>query len=801
MKSLYSLLSFFLLCCFLTCAQAQAQSGSITGLLLQSEGQPVPFAFVMMEGSNRTTTANDLGRFTFNKLAPGTYTLRISAPGLLTQTEIVMVKDNTPTDLVITLEPEPYEMPQVNILAKNSRIFHDLPGSASYINTKELSFLAPLSGNEALRRVPGLHVVEEEGAGLRVNVGIRGLDPDRGRNVLILEDGVPVSLNPYGESEMYYTPSIDRMAGVEVLKGSGQVLYGPQTIGGVINYITADPPQEARTRIRLQGGQGGYASGLVSYGNTFGNTGIQVNLLRRQAQNLGPTEFALTDFSSKLKLVLSEKSVLGVKIGVYDELSNSTYVGLTQPMYDAGGQDFVRIAPLDELEVRRYSLSATHEYHFSSRLVLKTNAFGYTTTRNWRRQGFAASRPNDWTGVVWGDTTVAGGALYMRNNTGNRNRQFEVAGLEPRLHWDYTMGQLPGTLISGVRYLYERANEQRVNGTRADARSGNLVEDEIRTGRAFSAFVQNKLDLSPGFVLTAGVRVEQYDYERDILRRSYSSQVRDTNLVASNNLVSVIPGLGLNYRAGSRFTFFGGVHRGFAPPRIKDAISNVGEAYQLDAELSWNYEIGTRASLTKGVFVELTGFLMDFSNQIIPISVSSGGTGVGEVNGGRTMHRGVEGAFVFAIGEWLQAGYRLDFDLNVTLQESFFNGDRFVVSGSESVNIAGNRTPYAPNLLLSSALSLELSQGLQVRITSTYVGDQMTDEENSIEPAANGRSGLMEDYFLLDATVQYTFPQLRTTFLLSGKNLTDQRYISSRRPEGIRVGLPRFLTAGFSVQL
>ena len=777
---------------------AQTLTGTVNG----PDGQPVSYATVALEETRYGATSNELGQFTVPQLPAGEYVVYVVAPGFAIFRQTVVLTSQKTYTLNVVLEEEAFQMPQVNILADKYRLLRELPGSAGYINSRELALLAPVSGNEVFRRVPGVHVVDEEGAGLRVNIGLRGLDPDRSRNVLVLEDGVPVALSPYGEPEMYYTPAMDRMAGVEVLKGSGQILFGPQTIGGVVNYITADPPQEETIKARLVGGQGGYFSGLVSYGNTFGNTGVQVSLLRRQADNIGPTEFVVNDLSAKFKLLLNDKSAIGVKIGVYDEVSNSTYVGITQPMFDQGGQDFVRLAPNDQLDVRRYSLSATHEYRATNRISIKTTAFGYTTARNWRRQDFSydpnASRK---TGVVWGDPSIPGGAIYMRNSTGNRDRQFEVAGIEPRLTWKYDLGRTPGELQAGARYLYERAFEQRINGTTAQATSGELVEDEIRTGVAWSAFAQNKFNLSSKITLTAGVRLERYGYEREILRRRYGGVLRDTSVVAENELVSLIPGVGVNFALAKNLNLFGGIHRGFAPPRIKDAISAEGEAYELDAEQSWNSEVGLRGAFSKSIFAEVAAFVMDFSNQIIPVSVSSGGAGAGLVNGGRTYHHGVEASVNFGVGQWFQAPFRLDVDVNATLQEARFNGDRFVTIQNESINIGGNRTPYAPNLLLSSAVTFETVSGFQARLTQTYVSAQFTDEENTLAPAANGRSGQMPAYFLLDATLQYTFSKAGITFLLSGKNLTNERYIASRRPEGIRVGLPRFITGGVSLSI
>jgi Fe(3+) dicitrate transport protein len=698
-----------------------------------------------------------------------------------------------------------YDMPQVTILSKRDGIFAAIPGAAAYISPTELRALAPVSGNEVFRRVAGLHVVDEEGMGLRINVGIRGLDPDRSRSVHMLEDGIPVALNPYGEPEMYYTPPIDRMAGVEILKGSGQILYGPQTIGGVINYITADPPAEAEGYVRLRGGQGGYFTGMMGWGTTFGTTGVQVNYLRKQANDVAGAQFGINDFSTKLKLQLSPVSRLGIKLGLYDENSNATYIGLTQSMWEQGGQDYVRIAPDDRLQVRRYSASVTHDYTLTSKISLKTTAFGYTTTRDWQRQDFVSNtyadgvlqpRPANWTGVVWGDESIAGGALYMRNSNGHRNRQFEVAGLEPRLNAQYSIGALQNELDAGLRFLYERAYEQLLRGAKADAPSGSLAEDEIRTGYAGSMYAQNKFLISPKLSLTAGARLEYFDYERHILRRSFNNVLTDTSLVAGSGLFQLIPGAGFNYNINATTSVFGGIHRGFAPPRVKDAISNSGEVYQLNAELSWNSELGIRTKLVKGVALETTAFRMDFSNQVIPVSVSSGGTGAGLVNGGSTLHQGIELGIRTDFSEFFNSKYTLLLDANYTYIDARFTGDRFARSGSQDINIRGNRTPYAPAMLLSSALAVKTPFGLGARLTATHTGKQFGDELNSTTPSANGRSGEIAAFTVLDATALYHLPKTGFDFSLSVKNLTNERYIASRRPQGIRVGLPRYISAG-----
>lgn len=685
---------------------------------------------------------------------------------------------------------------EVLIVEDRSTLFKKVPGALTVVTSKDIVRIGPLSGNEVFRKVPGLNVVDEEGLGLRVNIGIRGVDPDRSRGVLMLEDGVPIALNPYGEPEMYYTPPIERMSGIEVLKGSGQILYGPQTIGGIINYITAEPPSFSKGFVKLTGGEGGLFNALVSYGNTFNTTGLLVTYLRKSGNNVGKLNYDINDISTKFRFRLSDNSSLGVKLGVYDELSNASYVGLTEHLFQDGRFDQVNLTPDDQLTVRRYSLSATHSLAFNSNTRIRTTVYGYTTTRNWIRQDFSYSpTASNQTGVSYGDPN-SGGAIFLRNSTGARNRQFEVAGVEPRLTHEY--GSNFHKLDAGARINYERAFEQRVNGTKGNAKSGSLIEDEIRTGYGFSAFVQNTFNINNKFSVTPGIRFENFDYERNILRRRFNNVVRDTSLVANSTTNEIIPGLGLNYNLSEKVSIYGGVHRGFAPPRVKDAITSAGEALDLDAELSWNYELGLRTQLVEGLKMEATAFFLDFSNQIIPVSQSSGGTGTGLVNGGETEHKGVEFGIYANLGTLFKSKYTFDVDLSTTFVDAKYSSDRFVQSGNNTVNIKGNQTPYAPKITVNAAFNFETPGGFGFGITANHVGEQMGDELNLQTGSINGLNGKLDAYTTLDATLRYNIKPLKMEFNASVKNLTNERYIYTRRPEGIRVSIPRYIMAGLN---
>jgi Fe(3+) dicitrate transport protein len=691
--------------------------------------------------------------------------------------------------------------------SKPNSIIANVPGSTASLSKTDLKLIAPLSANEMFRKFAGVHVVDEEGVGMRINIGIRGLDPDRSRGVLVLEDGIPVSLNPYGEPELYYSPVIDRMSGLEVMKGSGQIIYGPQTIGGVVNYLTSGMPDKNELKVKISAGSGALANLLINHSAKINNNvGINTSLMRKRADQLGYVSFGITDFNTKLFLKLNKKADLIYKLGIYDEVSNSTYIGLTQTMFNQGNQDFTLMSPADLLKIRRYSTSLTHLYKFSKKTSLQSNVYAYTTTRNWQRQDFSSSKStSNQTGVIWGDTSVENGAIYMRNQNAHRDRQFQVFGMESKLNHEYRFLKRSSEVKVGVRYLAEKAFEQRKNGKKYDAKSGDLVEDEIRTGNAVSAFVHNQISLTSKVILTAGVRLENYDYNRNILRNTFRinnvNRIVDTNLIAENSIMSIIPGAGLNFNIKPNNTIFAGVHKGFAPPRLKDAITAQGVVYQLDAEESWNYELGTRGTFRQFLTYELTGFYMQFENQIIPVSESSGGTGSGLVNGGQTIHQGIEASYKLNIFNMLRSKSRskLHFQNNLSFVKAYYNKDRFINSGSEQVNIKNNYTPYAPKYFHTASLNYELPMGLGFVANASFTGEQFGDELNSITPSNDGREGMIKAFKVFDANVYYKIKKINAQLSGSVKNLTNERYITSRRPQGIRVGLPRIAVVTFEM--
>jgi Fe(3+) dicitrate transport protein len=261
-------------------------------------------------------------------------------------------------------------------------------------------------------------------------------------------------------------------------------------------------------------------------------------------------------------------------------------------------------------------------------------------------------------------------------------------------------------------------------------------------------------------------------------------------------LTRVIPGVGVSHTTGERVTVFGGVHRGFAPPRTEDIISNTGGVIDLDPELSWNYEAGVRTTLRPGVGVDATVFRMDYENQIVPASLA-GGVGATLTNGGATLHQGLE--LRAQIDSAPMTGSAHDIYLRVAytyLPIAEFTGRRFSnISGFGTLSVSGNRLPYAPEQVGSIGVGYAYST-FDVRLEAVRTSDQFGDDLNTVAPTADGQRGLLPGYTVWNAALNYTAG--RSTLFLTVKNLFDELFIVDRT-RGILPGSPRLVQAGVKV--
>jgi Fe(3+) dicitrate transport protein len=268
--------SFLGLSVFTTMAHPTvSRTATLSGNVVDSNGHSISGAVITMQLKNgvfeRSATTDSRGSFECHALPPGSYVLTADARGFAPITQELALAAGDSRSLALTLPIGSIaEEVAVGItrLAATPESIEGIPGSVDIITRTTIESSRPVTSTEVLRKVAGVNVRDEEGLGLRPNIGIRGLNPTRSTKVLLLEDGIPLTFAPYGDNASYYHPPVERFDGAEVLKGSGQILYGPQTVGGVINYVTPYPPAEWGGSATIVGGNRDYFNGHVNYGGT-----------------------------------------------------------------------------------------------------------------------------------------------------------------------------------------------------------------------------------------------------------------------------------------------------------------------------------------------------------------------------------------------------------------------------------------------------------------------------------------------------------------------------------------------------
>ncbi|MDQ3173720.1 MAG: TonB-dependent receptor [Acidobacteriota bacterium] len=777
------------------CASGQSNTTSISGRVLDQNSAAISGATVTLRSNHSptelTVITDEAGRFRFEGLLAAEYGLVTKQAGFSTSHRVITVTGAWNTAIEVLLQPAPIAESVVitsSHLLPTPESMERIPGSFGIVDAQVLERSRALTSTEVLRKVAGVNVRDEEGLSLRPNIGIRGMNPTRSTKLLLLEDGIPLTYAPYGDNASYYHPPIDRFESIEVLKGSGQILYGPQTVGGVINYLTPTPPQKREGSISITSGNHHYFNGHLSYGDTLGNTGLLFGFTRKQGKGSREnTRSGLNDFNFKSVTPLTPKQALTFKFNYYREQSNVSYSGLREEEFRANP----RQNPFrnDFFYGHRLGASLTHAYVFNPDAVLTTNLYGSYFRRHWWRQSSNSNeRPND------AADPLCGGMNNLNSTCGNqgRLRRYLFAGLEPRLRITKPIFGVRSETDLGFRVHVEDQERVQKNGDRPNSRDGVVVENNERRNQAYSAFVQHRLTFG-NVAITPGLRIEHVRYQRT------------NRLLAVNGkteLTQLVPGLGVSYSTGDKLTLFAGAHRGFAPPRTEDVISNSpGGSIDLEPELSWNYEGGVRARPHPAVSVESTFFRMDYANQIVPASLA-GGVGSTFTNGGKTLHQGVEISVAFDTATVLRRRYNLYLRSAYTfLPIADFRGIRFSnVPGFTSTSVTGNRLPYAPEHLLNASVGYAHSSGIDTFLEAVYVDSQFSEDLNRIDPiSANGQTGLIPSHTIWNATVNYRLERFHTTLFITAKNLFDRLYVADRA-RGLLPGPPRGIQAGFKFE-
>lgn len=701
-----------------------------------------------------------------------------------------------------------------------------ISGSGQYINILKIEKLNQPNVNNVLRIVPGVNVRDEEGFGLRPNIGLRGTPVNRSAKITLMEDGILIAPAPYADPAAYYFPTFSRMQGIEVLKGSSQIKYGPYTVGGAINLLSTVIPNTFKGFAQVGLGSFGTNQQRIWVGDSRKNIDyvFEINRIASNGFKVLPngenTGFDRRDVMGKIRWHTDEDAKIAqsvmLKMVASVEDGNETYLGLTYEDFQTNRLSRYAATQKDILDMNHNHLSLTHTISPVEGLKFHTTAYYSFTYRDWARVNSIAGQslnnilqnPASFANAYQVMTGKANGAIDYQS----AERTFFSKGIQTNAQYLFVKNDWTHKIQFGMRYHLDQADRfatrsayNMTNGTMilfAAGIKGNQ-ENQIRNAQSLATFLNydisfKRLKVSPG------VRYENINFDFQNYGTADNARLGTGLRSAENQLTVILPGIGLHYWLNENMNLLGGIHKGFSPPGMPSVTATSGQARM---ETSVNYELGYHFE-KNGYTAQVVGFFNNYSNILGSDNISGGGLGTGDMfNAGNAHIRGIEISFEGNLLSNKNYPSGLSFPVSLAytftdarFQETFINGGGDW--GTGRIN-QGDRIPFITPHLLTANVGVS-NQKFDLTLSSRFTGitrvkpgaGALIIPDNVVKyPDVNALAG----FLIIDLSTNYDVTKSVTAFATIN-NLTNSKAIVANLPQGYRPNMPLSFNTGLKIR-
>lgn len=677
----------------------------------------------------------------------------------------------------------------------------DVAGSATVLSNQDLTRMVDTDIQKILSAVPGVFVRAEDGYGLRPNISIRGTAPDRSAKVTLMEDGVLIAPAPYTSASAYYFPTTGRIHAVEVLKGPASITQGPATIGGAVNMISTPIPEANYGSVTPELGSDSFSAIHATFGLNSGNIGALLEFYENSAagfdsiaNNGGDTGFDKSDVLAKLRYTSGAHEVT-LKLLKMDEMSNQTYVGLSEASFNANPRKRYGMTHYDVMNNDGEQTSVAYVGDFEAFTLMAT-----IWSNDFHRDWFKVDKANNGKdhGVEDGiDEVIAAanagdvnaqaildGDLAVTVKLKHNNRFYTNNGMQFNLSKEIgnhalTVGYRKMEDSESRLQSYECTN-QSVGGALSALVSCSTgftgSNNRYRTTEATSWFIQNSITMGD-LVVTVGHRSEEFDKEEKRWDDGVPTRTQPNSSYPKYSSGDYsTTGVGATYDMNENLKLVVGFHQGMSP------------VFGGDAEEADNMELGFRYS-KDATALEVMYFSSDYANLVGECKNSSGGDcDPGDTfNGGEVEVKGLEITASTAF-----QGRGVTFPIALTMsntsaefQTSFENGDYW------GTVAAGDDVPYFPDLQLSAVIGFVTESGLSGDMRLAKYG-------STCSTAQCGAFENIEPYTYLDLGLRKQLSDNMNVYTVI-ENVSDHADIVARAPKnGARSQKPRSFKIGFT---
>ena len=610
----------------------------------------------------------------------------------------------------------------------------NFPGARTVIKKGDIDSSGGVSIGDVIRRIPGVQASENSGtagSAISLNLGVRGLTGRYSPRSTVLLDGVPMAVAPYGQPQLSFAPvSLANIESIDVIRGGGAVRYGPQNVGGIINFktrsISASPGISGDVSVRQnEYGEGGESNTQYSaFISSQLDSGLGLALLYSGMSGSdwrASSDEKLNDVALKFRYDIGATSEVYGKLSYYD-VKSRTPGGLTVAQFNA--DPFQNTRPTDYWNGDRTAVDVGYLNTLSTTQELEIRTYYSESTRQSTLINTAQTQL----------------AIQPRNYT--------VLGIEPRYTQRFLFDSTAHDVTVGYRYVRERGDDNSFNQTIATGANSATVSFDNSTD-AHAVYVDDKIAFG-AWRVTPGVRFEHIASHR--LERATGA----TYDVENNK---ALPSINIAYLLTPDLTLFANYNTSFGPVQNLQLNAQT-PGNPLLPEVAKTYEGGARWA-SKALSAEFTAFKLRFDNQIQQVP---GVTPTLFQNIGATKHEGIETAISYTFDN------RTPLDgLNVYANYTYTRALQ------DSGSTAGLDVPfYSRNTDTFGVRYVLGAWGFNV--SSTHQSSQFSDNANTVAESANAGVGQIPGYRLWSAQVDWKMQGVKGVDVVVGvNNIADRR--------------------------
>lgn len=762
----------------------------ISGSVTTSEGISEKVTVILDQGLFVETDRE--GVFLFENVGKGIHTITAFLSGYETKTIEVTI-ENKDLEIEIALSELSASLNEVIIRDTKDNSFgitrlKSIEGTAIYESKKtEVILLEDVVANKAANnarqvfaKIPGANIWESDCAGLQIGIATRGLSPNRNSNFNTRQNGFDISADALGYPESYYTPPIQALEKIELVRGAASLQYGTQ-FGGLVNFVIKKPPSENLLEFSTEQTYNslGFYNSYVDVGMSLG----KLSFFFFNKTTFGNCWRCNTQFNANTSYLdihyqFSESFKAGLEITKMSYLAQQPG-GLTDNEFYEDAKQSNRERNWFQVDWNLFTLHL--DYTFSPNVRLNSRTFSLIGGRDALGNLGRIDRVDD---------------MAERDFLSD---DFRNLGNETRLIFNYYLGKEQSAFLIGSRFYKGFTHRRQGLGPAGDDHTFRYLNPESLEGSDFdlpgtnvSFFVENIFNLSSKFSITPGIRFEYINTEADGYYRNTTSDLAgniltDTLINESNSKKRsfVFGGIGLSYKMNPSVEFYGNYSQNYRSINFNDIRVN-NPSLKVDEniqdEFGGNFDLGSRGNIQGFLNYDVSLFLLRYNDRIGTILATEPDPRFNNlIDRTFRLRTNIADAYTYGLEMFVEANLfkllkssrndNLSLFVNLGLIESKYQR-------SDESGINGNEVELVPSYNLKTGLSYG-GEKLSATLLFSAIAEQFSDASNAEGPVPGAVEGLIPSYMVMDFSLAYNIG--KGIYAQGGiNNLTDARYFTRR---------------------